>query len=132
MEERRVVFVAGATQGIGQDLAGFLSDRYAVVPIARSLGHDLSRTGAAASLLAAHGAPWGWVHCPGDFLEKPLLAVTDAEWEQLLSSNLWSFVRAARTNPKSVRNSSCWSRSGARSRPYARSRALITGIASSR
>ncbi len=47
-------------------------------------------------LLDAYGAPFAWIHAPGDFLEKPLLETPDADWEQLLASNFWSFVHPAR------------------------------------
>ena len=69
---------------------------YEVVPLARSLGHDLSKPGATLPLLGERGAPWAWVHAPGDFFEESLLATSDAAWNALLESNLWSFVRSAR------------------------------------
>ena len=97
-DDRREIWVVGASRGIGRVLADGLekSSGRPVRRIARSLGVDFADQGARRELLNTHGAPFAWVHTPGDFFEKPLLETADREWEELLASNLWSFVRPAR------------------------------------
>ena len=92
---RARVWVVGGSRGIGATLAAELEPAFAVERLSRGSGFEASAPGAAAARLAG-GTPWGWVHCPGEFLERDVLATTDAEWLTLLESNLWSFVRLAR------------------------------------
>jgi 3-oxoacyl-[acyl-carrier protein] reductase len=84
--------VVGGSSGIGGAIASALAPR-AVVWSRRSgvdAGDPASVHGAAAALLAAHGAPWGLVHTVGDFVEQPLLGTDAATFAALLRSNLAS------------------------------------------
>ncbi|GAB4142102.1 MAG: SDR family oxidoreductase [Planctomycetota bacterium] len=92
------ILVVGGSRGIGRAIAEAVSGR--AVVWARSLGIDAcdpeSVRGAARAFLEAHGAPYGLIHCAGDFEEAPLLATDEASWERLLRSNLLSAVHVAR------------------------------------
>lgn len=94
---KRSVWIAGASQGIGQDLASWLpSQGYSVTGFARAFGFDLREADAMVESLAAAGTPWAFVHCIGDFIETALLETSGEEWEQLVSSNLTTFLNPCR------------------------------------
>ena len=90
------LWIVGGTQGIGKYLKDCLSKEYRIYSFSRREGADFSDENVVRDLLLTHGAPYGWIHCPGSFLERPLLETAAEEWEALLRSNLWSFVEAAR------------------------------------
>ncbi len=90
------LWIIGGTQGIGKHLRDSLGAEYQVHSFSRREGFDFAEESVVRDLLSSHGAPFGWIHCPGSFLEKPLLETQPDEWESLLRSNLWSFLAAAR------------------------------------
>ncbi len=93
----RRIWVAGAGRGIGAALAARLrTEGFEVSAFSRRWGQDFSDPSCVEALLQEHGPPWGWIHCPGSFLEKPLLETGIEEWEELLRSNLHSFLVAAK------------------------------------
>lgn len=96
-DSKRSVWIAGASQGIGKDLASWLPTQgYSVTGFARAYGHDLSEADALAKSLGRSGPPWAFVHCIGDFIETGLLETSAEEWEQLVASNLTTFLNSCR------------------------------------
>ena len=92
----RSVWIAGASRGIGADLAATLESRgWDVTPLARSLGQDLAEPDTVKRLLEDRPCPHAWLHCMGDYLEKELLATSKSEWEHLFASNFISVLYAA-------------------------------------
>lgn len=92
----RSVWIAGASRGIGADLSKSLGrSGWEVLPLARSLGQDLTEPGTVRALLDDHPCPYAWLHCMGDYLEKELLETGRAEWEHLFASNFISVLHAA-------------------------------------
>ena len=86
------VLVVGGTRGIGRAVADSLGAD--AVVWSREHGVDAADPAsvrvAADRLLAQRGAPWGLVHCVGDFYEAPLLATPPEEFGKLVASNLAS------------------------------------------
>jgi len=92
----RRVWVVGSTSGIGAEAGRALAEAgYEVYGFGRSIGRDIDAAGVLEAAFA-EAVPWAWIHCPGDYLERPLLDTGDAEWSALLDSNLLGFVRMAR------------------------------------
>lgn len=110
----REVWVVGGSRGIGRALSESLARSYRVRALTRSSGHDFADAETAARLVREHGAPWAWVHTPGDFFEKALLETGDDEWHALFESNLYSFVRSARSILPAMAASGGEERGGAR------------------
>lgn len=95
-ESARSVWIAGASRGIGADLHTTLQDKgWDVLPLARSLGQDLTQPDTVTRLLEDRPCPYAWLHCMGDYLEKELLETRKSEWEHLFASNFISVLYAA-------------------------------------
>jgi NAD(P)-dependent dehydrogenase (short-subunit alcohol dehydrogenase family) len=92
MHSQRWILVAGGSKGIGRGLVAALSDSFTVVSRSRTEGLDFlderSVERDARALQAERGPPFGLIHTTGDFLEKPLLETSAADWDALLASNL--------------------------------------------
>ncbi len=86
------VVVVGGTKGIGRAVADALGEK--AVVWSRERGVDATDSEsvrvAAERLLVQQGAPWGLVHCVGDFYEAPLLSTEPLEFGKLIASNLTS------------------------------------------
>ncbi len=96
-ETRGPIWVAGATKGIGRAIADHLEGRRrcSVLRMGRSIGRDLRDPAVIHDLLEKEGAPFAWIHCIGDFMERPLLETSQQEWGKLLESNLSTFSQVA-------------------------------------
>ncbi len=96
--ESRLIWIAGATRGIGRALADRLEGEsgYRVLRLGRSLGLDVFDEDRLLALLAQEGTPFGLVHCIGDFEEAALLSTSPAAWQRLLTSNVESFLTVVR------------------------------------
>jgi NAD(P)-dependent dehydrogenase (short-subunit alcohol dehydrogenase family) len=88
------ILVVGGSAGIGAAIAANCGA--AAVVWSRRAGVDATDAAAVSSASAAflreHGAPFGLVHTVGDFVEKPLLQTSAAEYAHLLASNLTSVL----------------------------------------
>ena len=84
------ILVVGGGQGIGKAIADAYGDR--AVVWTRRTGVDAndpqSLRAAFATFAREHGAPFAWIHCPGDFAERRLLDTDDATWRHLFASNV--------------------------------------------
>ncbi len=92
------ILVVGGLSGIGAGLVAELGDRSVVW--SRRTGVDATDEAsiqqAAATFLDEHGAPFGLIHCVGDFSEAPLLQTDSAQYHHLLHNNLTSAYLVAR------------------------------------
>jgi NAD(P)-dependent dehydrogenase (short-subunit alcohol dehydrogenase family) len=93
---KKPLWIVGGTQGIGKHLFGCFQEEFQVHSFSRREGFDFSDESVVRDLLVSKGSPFAWIHCPGSFLERPLLETEQEEWEILLRSNLWSFLAAAK------------------------------------
>jgi len=84
------ILVVGGGQGIGRAITEAHRDR--AVVWTRSTGVDAtdpaSLHAATAAFTKEHGAPFAWIHCPGDFAEQPLLDTDEATYRHLFASNV--------------------------------------------
>ena len=95
-QDAKSVWIGGASRGIGADLHTTLETAgWDVLPLARSLGTDLTVPGTMDKLLSEHPCPYAWLHCMGDYLEKEILETNQSEWEHLFASNFISVLYAA-------------------------------------
>lgn len=92
------ILVVGGSAGIGAALVQALGPRCSLW--SRSSGVDARSdqqvATAAEALLAREGAPYGLVHCVGDFAECPILDTDMSLYQDLLDSNLGSALRIVR------------------------------------
>jgi len=92
------ILVVGGLAGIGAGLARELGDDCVVW--SRRTGVDATDEAsvqqAAAAFVSEHGAPFGLVHCVGDFAEAPLLETDSDLFHHLLENNLTSAYLVAR------------------------------------
>lgn len=86
------ILVVGGLSGIGAGLVRELGEGYVVWSRRAGVNatDEKSVKQAAAALLAEHGAPFGLVHCVGDFAEAPLLETDGDLYRHLLENNLTS------------------------------------------
>jgi 3-oxoacyl-[acyl-carrier protein] reductase len=86
------ILVVGGLAGIGAGLVQELGE--APVVWSRRTGVDATDEAsvqkAAGDFLSEHGAPFGLVHCVGDFAEAPLLETDSDLYRHLLTNNLTS------------------------------------------
>ena len=94
---KKPLWIVGGSQGIGKHLRESLDADYELHSFSRREGFDFAEEGVVRELLVDRGTPFAWIHCPGSFLEVPLLETSAQDWEELLRSNLWSFLNAAKT-----------------------------------
>jgi 3-oxoacyl-[acyl-carrier protein] reductase len=84
------ILIVGGGRGIGATLAAELGGR--AVVWTRSTGVDAADPAALrtafAAFTAAHGTPYGLVHCVGDFAEAPLLQTPPETLCRLFASNV--------------------------------------------
>ena len=84
------LLVIGGGRGIGSAIAACWPAQSTVWT--RSSGVDATDPAALQTAFAdfqtRHGAPWGLVHCIGDFAERPLLGTDPATWRELFASNV--------------------------------------------
>jgi 3-oxoacyl-[acyl-carrier protein] reductase len=125
------ILVVGGSAGIGAALAAAFGERSVVW--SRRGGVDAcdpdSVARASRAFLEKHGAPFGLVHCVGDFLEQPLLQTDHASFDALLSSNLTSACVVARALVPAMvaarRGRVLWFSAAGADEPGARTRAPV-------
>lgn len=96
--DRGPILVVGGLSGIGAGLVEELGKDCIVW--SRRTGVDATDEAsvqkAASTFLSEHGAPFGVVHCVGDFAEAPLLDTDSDLYRHLLENNLTSAYLVAR------------------------------------
>jgi NAD(P)-dependent dehydrogenase (short-subunit alcohol dehydrogenase family) len=105
MEEPMKIVVIGATGTIGSAVVGLLRQKHQVIAVSRSSGDyrvDITDKASIETIFRSIGKVDAIVSTAGDAVFKPLMALTDADFEKSLHDKLMGQVNVVRAGAQHV------------------------------